>query len=86
VFLESLPPTLFVSVPLLDARRRSRYPLGQTTDMLLRRSFSAFEEVPTVRSSHLSEADTSGSLGHLGAVRSAYAVGNPMGSQANMVS
>jgi hypothetical protein len=36
------------------------------------------EEVPTVRASHLSEADTSGIVGHLRAVRSAYAVGNPM--------
>jgi hypothetical protein len=35
------------------------------------------EEVPTVRTSHLSEADKSGILGHLRAVCSAYAVGNP---------
>src|SRR6202140_715436 len=41
VFLESLPPALFISVPRLDASRRSRYPAGQTTDILLRRSFSA---------------------------------------------
>ena len=40
------------------------------------------EEVPTVRTSHFSEADTSGILGHLRAVRSAYAVGNPMGKAA----
>src|ERR1700736_1534520 len=41
VFLESLPPALFISVPQLDASRRGRCPAGQTTDMLLRRSFSA---------------------------------------------
>src|SRR5436190_18233873 len=28
VFLESLPPALFISVPRLNASRRSRYPAG----------------------------------------------------------
>ena len=37
------------------------------------------EEVPSIRTSHFSEAYTSGILGHLRAVHSAYAVGNPMG-------
>src|SRR5229473_1274183 len=41
VFLESLPPVLLISEHRQDASRRSRYPAGQTKDMLLRRSFSA---------------------------------------------
>ena len=35
----------------------------QTTEMLLRRRFSAFNEMPSLQTSHLSEADTSRILG-----------------------
>jgi hypothetical protein len=78
VFLESLPPALFISVPGLDASRQS-LPCRLNHGHVAAAKLSGIEEVPSIRTSHLSEADTSGILGHPRAVYSAYAVGNPMG-------
>src|SRR6516225_4445847 len=63
VFLVSSPVTLLISEPRIDARRQSLPLPGQTTDIFLllpAAKLFGIEEVPTTRTSHLSEADTSG--------------------------
>src|SRR3974377_1294530 len=72
LFLVSPPLTLIISEPRLDARRQCM-PLGQTTDMLLLRSSSALRRCRLFGP----RIPASPNLGHLRAVRSAYAVGNP---------
>src|SRR4249919_1931328 len=72
VFLESLPPALFISVPQLDANRRGRCPAGQTTDMLLRRSFSALRRCRLFGPRISARSTQAEILGHLRAVHSAY--------------
>jgi hypothetical protein len=64
VFLESLPPALFISVPGLDASRQS-LPCRLNHGHVAAAKLFGIEEVPSIRTSHFSEADTSGILGHL---------------------
>jgi hypothetical protein len=74
VFLESLPPALFISVPHTRRESSRSLPCRPNHGHVAAAKLFGIEEVPTVRTSqHFSEADTSGILGHLRAVRSAYA-------------
>src|SRR3974377_262454 len=59
VVLVSPPLTLLISEPRLDARRQS-LPCRPNHGHIPTAKLFGIEEVPTTRTSHLSEADTSG--------------------------